>query len=453
MARLGLNASLFAFLITLLSGVGSHGVSAQDIDPAAAAANAAAAAEAREEADAEGETETEAEAEPAPDAAPAPAAEEVAPSEGAPPDLSPEGAAAAANGETTPEAPASTPDAPNGEADVPAPPRDVVAPPVEAPAPIENRLRLVAVDSATYGIDAVVGQFVDRTIRELGAEMGYELVPRAATVAAAQRLRMPYPPAPADLWRATYVARAHRGIFAKVWAHEGRYVTEVMVASVDGGGPFFARATSGNEDLGEAVTRLIRETLPLATQWDAAAAQQHAQGQAQPSRAPVMLPPMAAPQTRLRRLPAVRRRSTRPTRRFDIALQTEAAFGVGSDFFYNHLFGARLGFRITTNSMLGLYVGYANLRGRDGRAGNMLMYLQYEQRLRPSGRSDISIPLRAAIGYVPFNGPFFRLAAGINIPLSSRVEIAFDILNPTFWILPNSTAVSFDVAAEMIFRL
>lgn len=418
-------------------------VSAQDIDPAAAAANAAAAAEEREREEREAETN------------PAPDEPTETPEATTPP-------AAAVEGETEEAAPATdAADAPTGAPEAPVeppPPHEAEVPAVEPPAvepptnAIANRLRLVAVDSATYGIDAVVGQFVDRTVREVATEMGYEVVPREATVAAAQRLRMPYPPAPADLWRATYVARAHRGIFAKVWAHEGRYVTEVTVASVDGGGPFFARGTSGNEDLGEVVTRLVRETLPLATQWDAAAAEAHARGQAQPQQ-PVTPPPVFTPRPRLRRLPAVRRRSTRPTRRFDLALQTEAAFGVGSDFFYNHLFGARLGFRITTNSILGLYFGYANLRGRDGRTGNVLMYLQYEHRLRPSSRSDFSIPIRAAIGYVPFNGPYFRLAAGVNIPLSSRVEIAFDILNPTFWLLPNSTAVSFDVAAEMVFRL
>ncbi len=443
-----------ALALALCWSAASHVARAQDIDPAAAAANAAAAAEerAREEAEEEGEAEAEA----APEEAPTPPA--AAPEET--PDATLETETAEATPETTAEtteAAGETSETENTEGAVPAVPGPAVPGPAvpgpaEAAEAIENRLRLVAVDSATYGIDAVVGQYVDRTIREVATEMGYEVVPRAATVAAAQRLRMPYPPAPADLWRATYVARAHRGIFAKVWAHEGRYVTEVTVASVDGGGPFFARGTSGNEDLGEVVTRLVRETLPLATQWDAAAAEQHARGQAQPQQ-PVTPAQTFTPRPRLRRLPAIRRRSTRPTRRFDIALQTEAAFGVGSDFFYNHLFGARLGFRITTNSMLGLYFGYANLRGRDGRAGNMLMYLQYEHRLRPSMRSDFSIPIRAAIGYVPFNGPYFRLAAGVNIPLSSRVEIAFDILNPTFWLLPNSTAVSFDVAAEMIFRL
>ncbi len=63
------------------------------------------------------------------------------------------------------------------------------------------------------------------------------------------------------------------------------------------------------------------------------------------------------------------------------------------------------------------------------------------------------MPIRAAIGYLPFNGPVLRLSAGINIPLSSRIELGFDILTPTFWFLPDQTVVSLNVAAELIYRL
>ncbi|MEO0326679.1 MAG: hypothetical protein AAF447_27285 [Myxococcota bacterium] len=113
----------------------------------------------------------------------------------------------------------------------------------------------------------------------------------------------------------------------------------------------------------------------------------------------------------------------------------------------------RLGFRITNAVHLGAYAGYTNLRGRNGRVGNTLFYFQIEDRVRVSSRTDVTVPLRLGVGYLPFNGPFVRLSAGANIPLGPRLEIGFDLLTPTFWVLPDRTAVSLDLAAEVIYRL
>lgn len=63
-----------------------------------------------------------------------------------------------------------------------------------------------------------------------------------------------------------------RGAFARVWADAGRYVFELSVASADGTGPFFARGSSGAEDLYAVVERLTREAVPAPNVWDAAAA-------------------------------------------------------------------------------------------------------------------------------------------------------------------------------------
>lgn len=310
---------------------------------------------------------------------------------------------------------------------------------------------VIVIDAAPYGIDPVVGQHVTRRMRQTASDMGYEVVAADATIAAAQRLQMPYPPSPADLWRVTFVAEARRGAFARVWAHQGSYVIEISVASLDGTGPFFARGTAGSTDLHQVVERLTREALPTPDTWDADAAERLREQSAQPQQAqvPQVTPTPIAP-VRVARRP---RRDRRPTRRFDVALQVEGAIGTSSDNFFNFLGGVRLGLRITNTLALGLYVGYVNLRGRDGRVNNILPMLQLENRIRLSARSDITVPLRFGLGYLPYNGPVVRLAAGLNVPLSSRVELAFDILAPTFWVLPDRTAVSFNLAAEVIFRL
>jgi hypothetical protein len=103
--------------------------------------------------------------------------------------------------------------------------------------------------------------------------------------------------------------------------------------------------------------------------------------------------------------------------------------------------------------MLGLYAGYANLRGRDGRAQNMLFYLQGEDRIRLGEGTDLTIPLRFALGYLPFNGPFVRISAGLNLPITERIELGIDLIAPTFWVIPSGVAVSANFGLELIYRL
>jgi hypothetical protein len=260
---------------------------------------------------------------------------------------------------------------------------------------------------------------------------------------------MPYPPAPADLWRATYAAGAQRGAFARVWAHAGSYVIEIAVASLDGAGPFFARGTAGSTDLHEVTDRLLRQSLPVPDQWQGVAGatgEQPSQAQPVGTQPPATAPPRPPEPEPEPEAPPIRHR-------WNLALQTEGAIGTSQDMFYNHLFGARVDYRITRDILFGLYVGYANLRGKDGRVHNVLTYLQIEDRVRISSESDITVPLRLGLGYLPYNGPVVRLAGGVNIPLSRQIELGFDVLVPTFWILPDRTAVSLDLAIELILRL
>lgn len=325
---------------------------------------------------------------------------------------------------------------------------------LEPAPPTDDRLVVVVVDAAAYGIDPVVGQHVSRQMRETAEALGYAVVAQEDTIAAARRVEMPYPPTPSDLWRVTFAAESQRGAFARVWADAGRYVLELSVASADGTGPFFARGTAGAEDLHTVVDGLLREAMPTPDTYDAAAAAAIASSTPQPrtrtspSASPV-LRPMTSPRPVVRRA----RRNTRPSRRFDVALQTEAAFGVSEDRFYNHLVGVRFGVRLTRTISLQLNASYINLRGRGERAHNILPMLFFENRFRISSRIDLTVPLRVGVGYLPFNGPVLRLAAGLNLPVSSRVEIGIDLLTPTFWFLLDQTLVSLNIGAEIIYRL
>ena len=315
------------------------------------------------------------------------------------------------------------------------------------------RPRLLVVDAASFGIDPVVGRVTSARMRLTGEEMGYEVLTPEQSVAAAQELRMPYPPTPADLWRVCWLARAQRGAFARVWAHAGRYVVEITVASLDGAGPFFARGTAGADDLRDVVDRLLRTALPPPAlvaaipeamgpeaggglgPTEGGAIDELDGGRTEPPRGRVRAP---EPEPELRR--------------FSLAVQTEGAIGIAEQVFYNHLAGARFDVRITPSILVGVYVAWANLSGREGRADNILFMAQFENRIRISPEVDVTIPLRAGVGYLPFNGPVIRLAGGVNYAISPDWEIAADLLVPTFWILPDRTAISLDLSLEVAYR-
>ncbi len=138
--------------------------------------------------------------------------------------------------------------------------------------------------------------------------------------------------------------------------------------------------------------------------------------------------------------------STRITPR--LAFQTESAIGASGPF-YNHLLGARLDGCFAEGTCLGAYAGYANLKGRSGRVGNVLSYVMLEHRWPLPSRWFV--PLRAATGYLPQNGPFARASAGLGASVGN-VDVTFDLIAPTLWVTGNEPVLSLDLAAEVAFR-
>lgn len=320
----------------------------------------------------------------------------------------------------------------------------------------------MVIDAATRGIDPRVGQHVTHAMRQTLAAMGYEVLSAADTVAAAQRIRMAYPPAPADLWRVSMSAGVDRSTFARVWADGGRYVYELSVASADGTGPFFARGSSGADDLYAVVEQLTREAVPAPNAWDAAAAARYRA----PSRAsapadsplagqlaaPTPAPPGGAAFSRPV-TPREARDADAPGRRLQLALYTVSAIGADGNGFYNHLIELSLGARLRRGVILSLQLGYANLNGREGRSQNLLPMLVVEKRLRLAPQLDLTVPIKGAIGFLPFNGPVLRVSAGLAYAVSERVEVTADLLSPSFWVIDDRVYVSMNVALGLIVRL
>lgn len=138
-----------------------------------------------------------------------------------------------------------------------------------------------------------------------------------------------------------------------------------------------------------------------------------------------------------------------PSRR--LAVQTEGALGVAGGAFYNQLLGARLDFRFSPAVSLGAYLGYANLKGKEGRAHALLpcVQLEYAAPLAPRLRA----PLRFGTGYLPRNGPLARVAAGLAFALAPSVDLVAELFAPTVWVTSNRALLSMSLALELAMKL
>lgn len=322
--------------------------------------------------------------------------------------------------------------------------------------PAEAR-RLVVIDAAAYGIDPIVARVATDIMRRTGVAMGYQVLTAEESVAAAQRIAMPYPPSPADLWRVSWAASAHRGAFARLWAADGRYHIEVSVASMDGQGPWFARDTAGADDLRAVVERLFRSVLPAPEVWMPTPEVIASTGGGVGPTRTVAEPRRERGAREVLGHPSGRdgRRWRRPLpdiRRFALALQTEASVGVTDGSFYNHYVGARLDVRIVREFAIGAYFAYTNLEGREQRVSSFHVALMADYRIRPVRELDLTIPIRLMVGYLGFNGPVGRLSAGLAYGITENWEIGADLLVPTLYFLPDRVAFAFDFSLELAYR-
>ena len=297
---------------------------------------------------------------------------------------------------------------------------------------------IVIVDGAAYGIDPIVAGHVTNRMRSVSASLGYRVLDRNDVIAGSQQTGMPYPPGPADLWRLTSYLDCHRFAFARIGATGRLYQYRILVGSLDNTGPFETLHTSPASNLLESVDQALRATLVPSTVWDADGArlirrEMRIQDEVRNAPAPAPEPFLG--------------------RRFQISLGSESAFGVSDDGFYNHLLAIRADYRINARSLIGVGLAYTNLKGRDGRVSNLLPTLQFEHRVRFQPHHTATMPLRFGVGYLPFNGPFLRFSLGTNFEISDTTEVGLDLLAPTLWILPDVTAVSLNVGAEVVFRL
>jgi len=134
-----------------------------------------------------------------------------------------------------------------------------------------------------------------------------------------------------------------------------------------------------------------------------------------------------------------------------LAIQTEGARGVATGPFYNHFLGARLDVQFSPHVSFGGYLGYVNLKGKDGRAGNLLPYASVEY-LAGNPVATARLLARFASGYLPHNGPVARMAGGVNVAVGQTTALVFE-LAPMFWVTNNQMLLSVNFAVELSFKL
>jgi len=133
-----------------------------------------------------------------------------------------------------------------------------------------------------------------------------------------------------------------------------------------------------------------------------------------------------------------------------LALQTEGAIGVYPGDFYNHLAGARVDLVFSPQISFGGYVGYASLKGKDGRVSDLLATVQVEYLAGSPG--GIRIPIRFASGYLPRNGPVVRASTGFAFPLTPALDLVAELLAPMVWVTRDQMVLSMNLAAELAYR-
>jgi hypothetical protein len=136
-----------------------------------------------------------------------------------------------------------------------------------------------------------------------------------------------------------------------------------------------------------------------------------------------------------------------------LAVALESARGHTGAGFRNGLAGLRVDLVFSPRVSLGGYFGYADLKGKDGRAHALLSYalLEYQVPLAPR-LLDLRLPLRFATGYLAGNGPVVRASAGLAIALSHRVDLLTELVTPMAWVTNGQTVFSTNASLELSMR-
>ena len=365
--------------------------------------------------------------------------------------------APAVTGRQIPETPAAQVGAP-APSDLPPPPpgAPITTQPTQPPATPATQAgpRIAVIDAAPIGVDGAAGTYVTNVLRTSIAELGFTVIPTPELHDAARRIALPFPVPPDGMITLERALQAPVAATAEVRAAQGLYVVRLRVRVAVEGTEREREVSATQFQLADA----IRSALPALLVPPSA----NAQPATQPSEPPqsggaltgsiVGGGPATGPDEGSQQAPRRRRVRAHP-RRWELAVGPILALGPGKDAFVNFLGMVRASWFPTDRVGISASLSYANLNGRNERVSNILTTIGIETAVDLVPSSRIFIPLRAEVGYLPLNGPVFRLTAGVSFQLARRVRLEVDVLSPSLWVLAEGSPVSLDLGALVSFGL
>ena len=319
------------------------------------------------------------------------------------------------------------------------------------PAAATQGPRVAVIDAAPIGVDPAAAQYVTNVLRQAIGELGFAVIPTTELHEAARQIQLPFPVPVDGMVALEQQLHAPAAVTAEVRAASGLYIVRLRVRIDVEHQERVRRVSASQFQLADAV----RAALPALL---VPPSPDHPVSPEEPDTALApdggLLPGgPGAPPGGVQTPPARRRVYRAHPRRWEIGAGPIVAFGPGRDSFVNFLGAARVGFFPIDRLGITATLAYANLNGRDNRVSNFFFAVGVETAVDLVPSRHVFIPLRAEVGYLPSNGPVFRLTAGVAFQLARRVHLELDLLSPTLWVLPETTPVSLDVGAFVRFGL
>lgn len=367
-------------------------------------------------------------------------------------------APAAPAAQTTP-APA-TPDLPP-----PPPGAPVATQPVAPPATpaAQNGPRIAVIDAAPIGVDPAAATYVTNVLRGSIAELGFAVIPTPELHDGARRIQLPFPVPPDGMIALERVLQAPVAATAEVRAAQGLYVVRLRVRVASEPQEREREVSATQFQLADAIRAALPALLvPPSSTPQVVPPTPPGPPATPPATAPLLVgansdpvgtgPANGTPEDPNAQ-PARRRRVRAHSRYWELSVGPLVALGPGKDAFVNFLGMVRATWFPADRVGISASLSYANLNGRSGRVSNLLTTIGVETSVDLVPSSRIFIPLRAEVGYLPANGPVFRLTAGVSFQLAPRVRLEVDVLSPSLWVLAEGAPVSLDLGALVSFGL
>ncbi len=301
--------------------------------------------------------------------------------------------------------------------------------------------RVALVDTAPIGVDAAAGTFVNTVLREQFQRLGFTLVPTEELYASARRLALGFPVPEQGLATLVGDLRAEMAFACDLRARSGYYFATVRVRRADEQSERSLAVVATQWTLGDRVREAVVLLLRGANQTSVTNASPSLSNYNGPVVTPsfynnnVSIPP--------------RRPVLVHPRPFELGLLAHGAFNPGRDPYTNALFGLRFAYFPLDRLGVSASLSYTNLRGRVGRVHNVLPTVGVESAVDLVPSVGLFVPVRAELGYLPFNGPVVRFTAGLAFTLYRQLRLELDIVQPTIWWVNENVSVSLDVGAYL----